>query len=167
MFLFSKYISLIHQLFRTSFGSSVQTALTASLPKGLLTTVVQLAYSVAVIFTFPLQAFPALEVVCQSIDTKVGQEAAIFKRNMKATVIILLLGVIAVVAIDYLGNVVSLLGSLVGVPIALIYPPMIHNALVDGSTCTKLMNYTVSLIGLIAAAAASYTTITSWDEGAE
>ena len=46
-----------------AFGTSIRTALTASLPPGPYATSVQLAYSVAVIFTFPLQAFPAMEVV--------------------------------------------------------------------------------------------------------
>lgn len=152
-----------------SFGDSVQTALTASLPKSALATIVQLAYSIAVIFTFPLQAFPALEVVCHTTGTKVGKSnsAATLKRNMIASVIICFLGVLAVVAIDYLGNVVSLLGSLVGIPIALIYPPLMHNQLVDSSKTTRFFNYSLSLVGFIAASAASYTTISSWDEGAE
>lgn len=86
---------------------------------------------------------------------------------MIASVIICFLGVLAVVAIDYLGNVVSLLGSLVGIPIALIYPPLMHNQLVDSSKTTRFFNYSLSLVGFIAASAASYTTISSWDEGAE
>lgn len=157
-----------------SFGDSVQTALTASLPKGSLSTIVQFAYSVAVIFTFPLQAFPALEVVCDTTQTKTGrssksqQEAIIFRRNVTASAIICLLGLIAVIATNYLGNVVSLLGSLVGIPIALIYPPLMHNRLVkDSSPMTKFLNVFLSGVGVFAAAAASYTTIISWNEGAE
>lgn len=156
-----------------SFGDSVQTALTASLPKGALTTMVQFAYSIAVIFTFPLQAFPALEVVCQTTETKAGkrkisENTSILKRNIVASIIIWLLGGVAIIAIDYLGNVVSLLGSLVGIPIALVYPPLIHNKLVpESSRTTKTLNYIVSIVGFFGAIAASYTTITSWDEGAE
>lgn len=156
-----------------SFGDSVQTALTASLPKGFLSTIVQFAYSIAVIFTFPLQAFPALEVVCQTTETKTGKNEtsgnkSILRRNVIATVSIWLLGAVAIVAIDYLGNVVSLLGSLVGIPIALVYPPLMHNKLVPKSSwTTKLMNCCLSFIGLLAAGAASYTTIASWNEGAE
>jgi proton-coupled amino acid transporter len=156
-------------LSRASFGDAVQTALTASLPQSVLATIVQLAYSIAVIFTFPLQAFPALEVVCHTTGTKVGKSdrVATLKRNVTASVIVCFLGVLAVVAIDYLGNVVSLLGSLVGIPIALIYPPLMHNQLVDSSKTTRFLNYSLSVVGFIAAGAASYTTITSWDKGAE
>jgi len=114
-------------------------------------------------------AFPALEVVCHTTGTKVGKSdsSATFKRNMTASAIVCFLGVLAVIAIDYLGNVVSLLGSLVGIPIALIYPPLMHNQLVDSSKTTRFLNYCLSVIGFIAAGAASYTTIASWDEGAE
>lgn len=154
---------------RASFGNSVQTALTASLPKSVLSTIVQFAYSIAVIFTFPLQAFPALEVVCHTTETKVGknENRAILKRNVLASTIICFLGILAVIAIDYLGNVVSLLGSLVGIPIALVYPPLMHNQLVPSSWTTRFLNYTLSAVGVIATFMASYTTITSWNEGAE
>ena len=78
------------------------------------------------------------------------------------------MGVIAIMANNYLGNVVSLLGSLVGIPIALIYPPLMHNRLVKNSSrATKIMNICLSGVGLFAAGAASYTTIKSWNEGAE
>jgi len=138
-----------------------------------LTTIVQFAYSIAVIFTFPLQAFPALEVVCNTTGTKTGkrersEDAAILKRNITASAIICLLGVVAVMAIDYLGNVVSLLGSLVGIPIALIYPPLMHNRIVtNSSTTTRILNYCLAGVGLCASGAASYTTLAAWDESAE
>lgn len=157
-----------------SFGDKVQTALTASLPQGLLSTFVQVAYSVAVIFTFPLQAFPALEVVMRKnsgkdmVVSNESESVTHYKRNITTSIIICLLGVVAILAIDYLGNVVSLLGSLVGIPIALIYPPLIHNKLVkDSSKTTRMMNYCLSMVGFFAALIASYTTIMSWDDCAE
>lgn len=155
-----------------SFGDAVQTALTASLPQGILSTAVQIAYSIAVVFTFPLQAFPALEVVTNRRNSKgtskETESTRLYKRNITASIIVCCLGFLAVLAIDYLGNVVSLLGSLVGIPIALIYPPLIHNKLVkDSSRSTRVMNYCLSIVGVFAAGAASYTTLSSWGEGAE
>jgi proton-coupled amino acid transporter len=149
-----------------SFGNGVKTALTASLPDETFSTVVQFAYSIAVIFTFPLQAFPALEIVFHSSQhTAKGDD---FKRNSQASLITCLLGIVALFAINYLGNVVSLLGSLVGIPIALIFPPLMHNRLVkDSSPLTRMLNYFVAGLGVFAMAAASFTTIVSWDKGAE
>ena len=67
---------------------------------------VQFAYSIAVIFTFPLQAFPALEVVCQTTETKAGkrkisENTSILKRNIVASIIIWLLGGVAIIAIEF------------------------------------------------------------------
>jgi proton-coupled amino acid transporter len=149
-----------------SFGDSVKTALTASLPEGIMSTVVQFAYSVAVILTFPLQAFPALEVIFHPSNESLPISP--LKRNMISSIITILLGFTAYVAIDCLGNVVSLLGSLVGIPIALIFPPLMHNALAKkAGWLTKMMNYIVASLGMVAMGAASYSTIASWGAGAE
>jgi proton-coupled amino acid transporter len=145
--------------------------LTTSLPEGVLATSVQLAYSIAVIFTFPLQNFPALEVVCQTAGLKAGMEEkdpSLLRRNILASIIVCLLAVVAILTIDSLGNVVSLLGSLLGVPIAFIVPAMMHNKLVKDSTkATRWMNNTVVVFGFIAMFAASSTTLTAWDKGSE
>ena len=78
------------------------------------------------------------------------------------------LGIVAICAIDYLGNVVSILGSLFGIPLALVVPPLMHNALVtDSSKATKWLNYIVVAIGFMAMGAASFATIVSWDKGAD
>lgn len=162
----------------TTFGDSVETVLTASLPKGNYVTSVQFAYSIAVILTYPLQAFPAMEVVLQkfNFEKETNTEGAIknkkfrlgsilYTRNAIVTLLNICLGIIAVIAIDYLGGVVSLLGSLVGMPIALIYPPLMHNILVkDSSSTVTFMNYFVATIGMIATVATSYCTIANWGE---
>ena len=155
-----------------AFGENIQTALTASLT-GSLAMVVQLAYSIAVILTFPLQAFPAMEVAIRMFSQITGQgnDASSvdgWKRNIFATCITFSLGIIAVCSLDYLGNVVSILGSLFGIPLALVFPPLMHNSLVkDSSLTTRRINYCVVVVGFFAMAAASFNTIVTWDQGAE
>jgi len=154
-----------------AFGDKIQTAMTASL-EGLLAVTIQGAYSVAVVLTFPLQAFPAMEVVKNNLlgqplseDAKTARN---LERNVLSTVVICVLGLFAVFAIDYLGNVVSILGSLFGIPLALIVPPLMHNILVtESSLLTRWMNYGVVLVGVFATGAASFATLVSWDKGAE
>jgi len=145
-----------------SMGESVKTAFTASLPPGTMTTCVQLAYSVAVVLTFPLQAFPAMQVVFQNIHVK-----STLQRNVVASILTCALGLLAYVSIDYLGNVVSLLGSLVGIPIALIFPPMMHSQLCKPTLWQWWMNCGVAGIGVFAMCATSFTTVVLWDKGAE
>ena len=153
-----------------AFGDSIKTALTASLPPGPYATSVQLACSLAIMFTFPLQAFPAMEVVFnRSTSAKDTQNASGHtKLNIQASMIMCLLGIVAHLAIDYLGNVVSLLGSLVGVPITLIFPPIMHNILCQNlSTFTTVLNYLVASLGFVITCVTSYITISQWGKGVE
>ena len=155
-----------------AFGSHIHTALTASL-QGTLATIVQLAYSIAVVLTFPLQAFPAMEVALRVLYQITGQgdaaaQSDAWQHNVFTTLIVLSLGMIAVCSMDYLGNVVSILGSLFGIPLALVFPPLMHNALVkDSTTVTRWINYAVVVVGVFAMAAASFNTIVMWNNGAE
>ncbi|CAJ1959844.1 unnamed protein product [Cylindrotheca closterium] len=152
-----------------AFGSNIKTALTASLPPGPYATSVQLAYSLAILFTFPLQAFPAMEVVFHyTAHGAIKTDPSVRKKlSIQATLIVCCLGVVAYLAIDYLGNVVSLLGSLVGIPIALVFPPIMHNILVrDLSTFTKVLNYSVATLGVVIIGVTTYITILQWDKGA-
>jgi proton-coupled amino acid transporter len=88
-----------------AFGPTVRTVLTTSLPANLVATTVQLAYSVAVIFTFPLQNFPVLEIACRAISTALAKHEALSckaKRNGKSSCLMCLLAVIAVCVIESL-----------------------------------------------------------------
>lgn len=150
-----------------AFGEDIPTALTASL-EGTMGITIQLAYSLAVILTFPLQAFPAMEVVKINLLGEHYPESEGVAPRVMSTLIICVLGMAAILAIDYLGNVVSILGSLFGVPLALVVPPLMHNTLVeDSSTASRFLNKCVVVIGFMAMATSSFATLVSWDKGAE
>jgi solute carrier family 36 (proton-coupled amino acid transporter) len=149
------------------FGHGIHTALTASLT-GPVAALVQLAYSIAVIMTFPLQAFPAMQVTLTAVMGKNKASCPSLERSIVASLIVCLLGVVALVALDYLGNVVSILGSLFGIPLALVYPPLMHNIMVKNSSrARRRANYAVVVMGFVAMAAASYATIVNWQNNAE
>ena len=96
-----------------AFGTSLTTALTASLRAGVITRLIQLFYSIAVCLTFPLQFFPAMQVVvskCFGKETNVNSTA----RSAVVTGLVLTLGLVGSTSMNYLGNVVSLIGSLFG-----------------------------------------------------
>lgn len=164
-----------------AFGSGIQTALTASLT-GNVAVAVQLAYSVAVMLTFPLQAFPAMQVARTVWQQVVGVDMGAggggggasndsddtLRHNVFSTTIVVVLGIIAVLSMEYLGNVVSILGSLFGIPLALVFPPLLHNALVkDSSTWTRFNNYATVVVGILAMAAASFNTIVTWNSSGQ
>jgi proton-coupled amino acid transporter len=152
-----------------AFGPTVNTVLTTSLPANFLATTVQLAYSVAVIFTFPLQNFPALEITCRTISTALAKHEALpgvsfmTKRNVISSCLVCLLAVIAVCTMNSLDKVVSLMGSLLGCPIAFVFPPLIHLKLDPNlSEPRKWGNRIVATLGVVAMVLASVTTIITW-----
>lgn len=158
-----------------AFGNEVRTVLTTSLPDTILSTTVQLAYSVAVIFTFPLQNFPALEIACKSIGnlcsssgttTRASSSSSCWKtnkRNIIASFLVIALALVAIATMDSLDKVVSLMGSLLGCPIAFIFPPLIHSSLIqDLSPGRKWANRIVVVLGFVSMVLASITTLIAW-----
>jgi solute carrier family 36 (proton-coupled amino acid transporter) len=160
-----------------SLGDNVQTILTTSLPVGNATTSVQLAYSIAVIFTFPLQNFPALEITCKSIANAMesvngcgGCPRRVFAmRNVISSVIVVLLATLAMMTMNSLDKVVSIMGGVLGCPIAFVFPPIIHYQLAKDSarlTPTRMFfNCFVSFLGVVATVLATTTTIMRWEVG--
>jgi len=158
-----------------SFGSDVNTVLTTSLPSGLFATSVQMAYSFAVVMTFPLQNFPALEIATKSIsltlvDTLGFKKNGFFtKRYVISSFLVIALAVVAATAMNSLDKVVSLMGALLGCPIAFVVPPIIHTKLCgDGSPRWRLLcNKIVSIAGVLAMILASIATVVNWDKDKE
>ena len=151
-----------------SFGDDVKTVMTTSLPPGILASSVQLAYSTAVIFTFPLQNFPSLEIATRSIgsllDSACGKSiASVQRRNIIASFLVFLLALVGIAAMDSLDKVVSLMGGLLGCPLAFIFPPLIHNNIDKNITeRRKRENYIIAGLGCCAMVVATVTTLSKW-----
>jgi len=151
-----------------AFGNEVNIVLTTSLPSSILATSVQLAYSLAVTFTFPLQNFPALEIACKTIENSLtgscGKSSLFTKRNFISSVLVIALAFVAIVTMDDLDKVVSLMGSLLGCPIAFVFPPLIHSYLCKDhiTDIEKWCNRIVIAGGLLAMILASVITILEW-----
>ena len=77
-----------------AFGNDVRTVMTTSLPPGTLATTVQMAYSLAVVFTFPLQNFPSLEIVCDTVERMLGTKDET-QRNIISSIVIIVLSIVA------------------------------------------------------------------------
>jgi proton-coupled amino acid transporter len=151
-----------------SFGNDVRIVMTTSLPAGTLASTVQLAYSFAVIFTFPLQNFPSLEIACRSIasvmEGSCGKATSCLQqRNVIASFLVCILAIVAISTMDSLDKVVSLMGSLLGCPLAFVFPPLIHTKLDPNlSESRKLGNRIVAVLGVCAMILASVTTLLTW-----
>lgn len=153
-----------------AFGDDVHTVLTTSLPSGILATTVQLAYSLAVLMTYPLQNFPALEIATRSISSLLIDNAGFRKnsfltrRNVISSFLVLALAIVALFTMNSLDKVVSLMGSLLGCPIAFCVPPLIHTQLCSEGLTTwrRSCNQLVAVAGLVAMVLASIETLVTW-----
>ena len=180
-----------------SFGDGVRTVMTTSLPDTALATTVQLAYSLAVMLTFPLQNFPSLEIACTAIGNFLikASSSAIVRSNKKlfdflqilqrrevlSTLLVCALALVAILTMDRLDKVVSLMGGLLGCPLAFVFPPLIHNKLAsmtpgteshnpsetrnDGyylSNRRRFQNKVVAILGFFAMVVATIATILKW-----
>ena len=149
-----------------AFGNDVRTVLTTSLPETAMSTTVQLAYSIAVIFTFPLQNFPALEIATRTISSSLSKYPLLkcmTNRNVLSSLLVCALAVVAVLTMDSLDKVVSLMGSLLGCPIAFVFPPLIHSQLDPHLSQARVWtNRLCSCLGVLAMIIASITTLVTW-----
>ena len=181
-------------------GDSVRTVMTTSLPPGTLATMIQLAYSLAVCFTFPLQNFPSLEIVCNAVEkmlppnnnnhqwrnnsggsiSKSGSgsrpvkvkrnfsrssEISNERRNIISSMVVISLSIIAISAMNDLDKVVSLMGGLLGCPLAFVLPPLIENELSnkDDNGRKRAMNLLVATLGVGAMLISTLTTLMNWE----
>ncbi|KAL3915704.1 MAG: hypothetical protein SGILL_005521, partial [Bacillariaceae sp.] len=151
-----------------SFGDDVKTVMTTSLPEGTLATTVQLAYSIAVIFTFPLQNFPSLEIATSSIASSMhktcGDTTSLLQhRNAIASCLVCILALVAIATMESLDKVVSLMGSMLGCPLAFVFPPVIQNNLdANLSPSRRKTNWIIASLGFCAMLLASVTTLITW-----
>ena len=153
----------------TAFGDAVNTVLTVSLPDGVLACLVQLFYSIAVIFTFPLQIFPASEIVVHlvqkftsSSSSSTPRPLSLWQRRALVVALLIVLAIVAVAEMNNLGRVVALMGSLLGCPLAFSFPPLIHNRVVPGAPV--VLNNIVAGLGFVAMVGATLITLATWNE---
>jgi proton-coupled amino acid transporter len=154
----------------SAFGSNVGVVLTTSLPSGRAATSVQLAYGVAVVLTFPLQLFPANEVVdglasMRCAGSNPDRDGS--RHGFTALIgMVVMLACIALVCMDSLVPVVVFMGGLLGCPMVFCDPPLIHSALVWRGILKSprvgfvlCLNWLVVCFGIAAAAFSTVTTI--------
>lgn len=173
-----------------AYGSSTETVLTVNLPDGAWKASVQLAYLVAVMFTFPLQLFPAVQILKSLVHklhsirrkaslfrtvsaattgsqraeyepvpvhhgstaddvVKANQQTRRLEGNVARGVLVVLLAGVSVLEVHSLDKLVALIGGLLGIPLAFVYPLVIHLRLVpDAPRTTRILDVVCIVVGL-------------------
>ena len=138
-----------------SFGTHVHIVLTSDLPDNAWSKSVQVTYSLAVALTFPLQNFPAMEIVKGRIESGATRAVA-------GCAVVACGSVVAVVIKDDLDHLVSLTGALFGIPLSFIMPSLVRNKRGEEGW-KRAVNWGVVGVGALLCAGATAGTIVSWN----
>eukprot|EP00756_Hemistasia_phaeocysticola_P014208 Hpha_TRINITY_DN15328_c4_g4::TRINITY_DN15328_c4_g4_i1::g.88175::m.88175/K14209/SLC36A, PAT; solute carrier family 36 (proton-coupled amino acid transporter) len=132
-------------------GDDVETNLLLALDQHNPTTqIVQFLYSVAVLLTFPLQAFPAYRIIEIAIGMRSGKGnlAAKWRKNGARFATLLLLAVLAWGAGSHLENFVSILGGLTMCPLAFVFPSLFHLTLCANTRKQRIIDWILVVGGV-------------------
>ncbi|KAJ1999823.1 hypothetical protein H4R26_004903, partial [Coemansia thaxteri] len=148
-----------------TFGEKVEAVVLLNLPnQSSWTMLVQLLYSVAILFSMPLQLFPAVKIMEAMFFTRSGREhkSVKWQKNLFRTATVLFIAMIAVFGADQLDNVVSLVGSFCLVPLSFIYPASMHLKLLAQSRWMRIKDSVLIAIGVVAMVYVTYISAITW-----
>lgn len=150
-----------------TFGSDIQTVVLVNLPQDdKFVNVVQFLYSIAIMLSTPLQLFPAVRIMEQSIfSLSSGKYNTTVKwqKNIFRSLTVLGCSVISWLGAKDLDKFVSLVGSLACVPLCFCYPAMLHYKACAKTRWQKAIDITLVSFGFIMAVYTSVQTVgDSW-----
>jgi proton-coupled amino acid transporter len=153
-------------------GSHVQTIVFLSYPvtSSFSVQVVEICYSLAILFTFPLQLFPATRIVTRSMYRMMGEVPPDprmetiwdFWGNALRITFVLVLAFVAYVTRSQFQNLVALVGSFCIVPLVTIYPQLCHLYLIEQTWKSQCMNFFIIIVGFCIFVGTSYVAIANW-----
>jgi len=168
-------IMLIYTLFAlsnlTAYGEDVETDLPNNLQSSVLRRLVQVTYSVAVVLTFPLQLHEGVHMASAMLGATRATTASVQQDSgedswgtwilgtLARTGLVLALAVLSAVLVNDLGLFVSIIGSLIGVPLTFIFPAMIHWKLIKPTGFTAKVHFVVIGAGILMCIASTSITL--------
>ncbi|ODQ51691.1 hypothetical protein SAICODRAFT_59270 [Saitoella complicata NRRL Y-17804] len=165
MLLITVVFTSIGVLSYAAYGSSVKTVVLLNLPQdSKFVNSMQFLYSLAILLSTPLQLFPAIRIMEQSLFTKSGKYSSLIKweKNLFRFALVMFSTLIAWLGAADLDKFVSLIGSLACVPLVYIYPPMLHYRACANTRWAKLADIAMGIAGVGVMVYTTSTTIQSW-----
>jgi proton-coupled amino acid transporter len=142
----------------------VQDAITLNLPRAWWAYLIVVAYCIALVFSFPLMLFPAVQIVERGVAPFFWRPAdkAIWKSNLFRSAFVAIVLAVSYVGASQLDNLVSLVGCFCCTPLAFIFPAMFHYKLIGGSFWVRLSNIVIALFGFGIFIFSTYQAISTW-----
>ncbi|KAJ1929314.1 hypothetical protein IWQ60_001284 [Tieghemiomyces parasiticus] len=148
-----------------TFGDKVETVVLLNLPANdPMVPIVQFVYALAIIFSVPLQMFPAIRILEAGLFVRSGKGNPWVKwqKNLFRTLLAFFIASISVVGADKLDRFVALIGSFACIPLSFIYPSLFHLRAVARTRRQRIIDILLCVFGLITMVYVTYTTIESW-----
>ena len=153
-----------------TFGDHTRVEVISNFPQdSKLVNVVQFLYSMAVLVGTPVQLFPAVRIIENSLfgERASGKRSSStkWKKNGFRAAITVLCGLISIFGASDLDKFVALIGSFACVPLVYIYPALLHYKGVAESRWTKAGDTFLMTVGLGAMVYTTLITVSRWVEG--
>ncbi|OWZ08546.1 Vacuolar amino acid transporter [Phytophthora megakarya] len=147
-----------------AFGQETQSVVTLNLPSAqdsIATMSVQLTYSLALVFTYPLMLYPVVKILEGYLFPHHSEKGYWrWEKNGFRFALVCLTAAIAYFGKEELDNFVALIGGFCSVPLAFIYPCLFHSKLVnEGHT----VNNSVIALGIFTMIFATYQAVSTWN----
>ena len=147
-----------------AFGSKVQTVVFSNLPRDSgFVQAIQVFYSLAILLSLPLQLFPALSILELGLFRRSGKYdwRTKMEKNLFRFVVVIFCMLCAWVGADDLDKFVSLIGSVACVPLAFVYPPLLHLRGCARTRTAKILDIGLAIFGVACAIFAGGQTLQS------
>eukprot|EP01104_Vermistella_antarctica_P017178 TRINITY_DN6045_c0_g1_i1.p1 TRINITY_DN6045_c0_g1~~TRINITY_DN6045_c0_g1_i1.p1 ORF type:complete len:569 (-),score=101.69 TRINITY_DN6045_c0_g1_i1:137-1843(-) len=163
-----------------AFGDNVASIITLNLPSGeFRVDLVQTAYCIAILLTYPVQLFPATKICEHYLFRHSRRKRTVVKwmKNCFRLFLLLFTGVVAILASDAFDNFITIVGAVACVPLAFIYPALFHVRIFtrksgrsDPSKAKKpematwryYVDWFIVVFGVVAGALAAVVGVYSW-----
>ncbi|KAE9326012.1 hypothetical protein PF008_g16754 [Phytophthora fragariae] len=157
-------LSVFAGLVYAAFGQDTQSVVTLNLPSAqdsLATMSVQITYSLALVFTYPLMLYPVVKILEGYLFPTHRQKGYWrWEKNGFRFALVCLTAAIAYFGKEELDNFVALIGGFCSVPLAFIYPCLFHSQLVNEG---RTLNNIVIAVGIFTMTFATYQAVSTWN----
>lgn len=170
MFIITCIFTSVGALCYATFGDETKIQVISNFPQdSKLVNAVQFLYSMAVLVGEPVQLFPAVRIIEQSLfgDRASGKKSKTikWKKNALRSAAMILCGVIAILGASDLDKFVALIGAFACVPLVYIYPPVLHLKGIAETKLEKVYDILMICLGGVAMIYTTGMTLKQWIDG--
>lgn len=150
-----------------AFGDDVQLFVTLNLPPNGMGVIVRTVYALAIFLSYPLQLFPAVEILERVVFYWARHEPrGTYKwyKNAFRAFVVAFTAFVALMTGDTFSNFIAVVGALCSVPLAMIYPPLIHVKLASASlsTAQRVVEIAVAALGACLMVVCTANALRTW-----